>query len=259
MRSPAQRRITIVEPLQSSRGRFPETQWSLVLAAGGPGSTAAAPALERLCALYWYPIFAFVRRQGHPLEDAQDLTQSFFTRLIDKGDLAAADRARGRFRSFLLTACQHFLLNERDRMAAVKRGGGRVALPIDIAALEERHQRSLAHDETPEHLYERQWCLTLLASVLDAVRAEYAAAGNEELFVRLRGYLTMDDAVGTHAHAAAELRMTPGAVKVAVHRLRRRYRDVLRQRVAETVHSTDALDEAVDDELRHLLTILSAV
>lgn len=226
-----------------------------MLAAGRRGSAQAEEALERLCTLYWYPIFAFVRRHGHSREEAEDLTQSFFTRLIEKEDLRAADRERGRFRTFLLTACQHFLLNERDRTLAIKRGGGRAAIPIDLASAEQRYQSSLAHTVTPEHLFDRAWCLTLLASVLDTVRDEYVEQGNRNLFERLRGFLTMDDAAGSHAGAAADLDMTPAAVKVAVHRLRRRYRDALRRRVGQTVDS----DEAIDDELRYLLKTVSDV
>lgn len=224
-----------------------------MLAAGRRGSAEAEEALAHLCALYWYPVFAFVRRRGHSLEEAQDLTQSFFTRLIEKEGLAAADRDRGRFRTFLLTACQHFLLNERDRELAIKRGGRISAISIDVAIAEARYQLSLAHAETPERLYHRQWCLTLLASVLDTVRSEYVAAGNEHLFERLRGFLTMDDAAGTHANAAADLDMTPAAVKVAVHRLRRRYRDALLRRVAETVDS----EEAINEEIRELMKTVS--
>lgn len=241
--------------MQSSRGRFATTQWTLVLAAGRRGSAEAEVALARLCALYWYPVFAFVRRRGHSVEEAEDLTQSFFTRLIEKEDFAVADRDRGRFRTFLLTACQHFLLNEHDRSMALKRGGGRTAIPIDLAAAEERYQRSLGHSETPERLYHRQWCLALLESVLDTVHDEYRAAGNERLFQRLRGYLTMDDTTGTHAEAASDLGMTPAAVKVAVHRLRRRYRDALRRVVAESVDS----EEDIEDEIRDLMKTVSDV
>jgi DNA-directed RNA polymerase specialized sigma24 family protein len=239
--------------MQSGPGRFVTTQWTLVRAAAGADPALAADALARLCSLYWYPVFAFVRRRGHSVEDAQDLTQGFFTRLIEKEELGAADRDRGRFRTFLLTACQHFLLNERDRRLASKRGGGQAHLSIDFTAAEARYQRSLSHDETPEHLFHRQWCLALLATVLESLRIDYANAGNEALFDRLRGFVTMDDAAGTHADAAADLEMTPGAVKVAVHRLRRRYRDALRARVADTVDS----EEAVEAELRELLSTLS--
>jgi DNA-directed RNA polymerase specialized sigma24 family protein len=240
--------------MSSNRSRFATTQWSLVLAAGRGDSAEAEEALARLCALYWYPVFAFVRRRGHPIDEAQDLTQGFFTRLIEKGDLSDADRDRGRFRTFLLSACQHYLSNERDRMLTLKRGGGFTAVPLDVvAAAEGRYQRALAHEETPEKLYDRQWCLTLLECALATLRAEYVADGSEQLFDRLRGFLTMDDDAGTHAAAASDLGTTTAAVKVAVHRLRRRYRDSLRQLVAETVDSP----QEVDDEMRYLLQTVS--
>jgi len=228
--------------------RFPTTQWSVVVAAGRDDSSAH-DALAALCARYWYPVFAFVRRQGHSTDDAQDLTQGFFTRLIEKGDVGDADRTRGRFRSFLLAACQHYLANERDRAAALKRGGDRVAIDIDVAAAEARYQRALSDGETPERLYGRQWCLTLLESVLDDVREEYAATRQEQVFERLRPFVTANDDAGTHAGAAKDLGMTAGAVKVAVHRLRRRYRDALRRRVGDTVASPGE----IDDEIRVLL------
>jgi RNA polymerase sigma-70 factor (ECF subfamily) len=234
--------------------RFATTQWSLVLAAAGRrGSAEAEEALARLCALYWYPVFAFVRRQGHLADEAQDLTQGFFTRLIEKGDLGDADRGRGRFRSFLLTACQHYLSNERDRARAARRGGGLLPVSIDVAAAESRYERALAHEETPERLYERQWCLTLLAGVLDDMREGYEATGRDRVFDRLKGFLTGDEGAGTHADAARDLGMTPAAVKVAVHRLRRRYREALHERVADTVET----DEQVDEEIRHLLATLA--
>jgi RNA polymerase sigma factor (sigma-70 family) len=232
--------------------RFATTHWSLVLAAGQRGSAGAEEALARLCSLYWYPVYAFVRRQGHPRDDAQDLTQGFFTRLIEKGDLGDADRSRGRFRSFLLTACQHYLSNERDRARAQKRGGGILPLSMDVAVAESRYERALAHTETPERLYDRQWCLTLLAGVLDDLREDYEAAGKGRVFDRLKDFLTGDNGAGTHAEAARDLGMTADAVKVAVHRLRRRYREALRSRVADTVET----DQEIDDEIRHLLKTL---
>ena len=235
------------------RDRFATTHWSVVLAAGERGSAGAEEALARLCAEYWYPIFAFVRRQGHATEEARDLTQGFFARLIEKGDLAVADRSRGRFRSFLLTACQHFLSNERDRERALKRGGGRLPVPIDVAMAEGRYKRALAHSETPERLYDRQWCLTLLAQVLDDLRKDYADAGREAFFDRLKDYLVADGSAGTYKQAAGDLGMTAGAVKVAVHRMRRRYQEGLRRRVADTVESTQDIDE----EIRHLLGAVS--
>ena len=228
----------------AGRGRFATTQWSLVLAAG---ETGADEALARLCSLYWYPVFAFVRRQGHSADEAQDLTQGFFTRLLEKRELGDADPNRGRFRSFLLTACCHFIANERDRTRAIKRGGDAVAIPIDIIEAEGKYERALVSEETPELLYERQWAFTLLAGVLQTLRSEYAAAGNGRLFDRLSVLLTDPD--GTHADAARDLDMTLPAVKMAVHRLRRRYREAVRERVADTVSSA----EEVDDEIRHLM------
>jgi RNA polymerase sigma-70 factor (ECF subfamily) len=234
-------------------GRFATTQWSLVLAAGLRGSAADEDALARLCALYWYPVFAFVRRRGYGSEDAEDLTQGFFARLIEKGDLASADQSRGRFRSFLLSACQHFLANEGEKRRAQKRGGDQPALSIDVAAAERRYERALGHDETPEVLYERQWCLTLLGRVLDDLRDEYHATGRERLFDRLKPYLTGDEDGGTYAEAARDLAMEEGAIKVAVHRLRNRYRQALGATVAATVASADD----VADEIQHCLRTLA--
>ena len=234
------------------RARFATTQWSLVLAASSRGSPDAAEALARLCSLYWYPVFAFVRRQGYPSDEAQELTQSFFTRLIDKNNLEDADRSRGRFRSFLLAACRHFLSNELDRVRRLKRGGDSDRIPIDVALAEGRYQQALSHSETPERLYDRQWCLTLLDCVLSTLRREYAEAGHERLFDRLRGFLTFDEGAGTYADAARDLGMTPAAVKVAAYRLRRRYRDTLCRCVADTVAS----ESEVDDEIRYLLKML---
>ncbi|MBS0574824.1 MAG: sigma-70 family RNA polymerase sigma factor [Proteobacteria bacterium] len=231
---------------------FATTSWSLVLAAGERGSVKAEQALERLCALYWYPIFAFVRRQGHGADAAQDLTQGFFSVLIGKGEIARADRARGRFRSFLLASCQHFLANERDRDHALKRGGGVVSVPIDIVAAEQRYERALGHAETPERFYDRQWCLTLLDAVLDDVRAHYVAAGKGRIFDVLKVFLTGNEDAGSSATIAQELGMTAGTVKVAIHRLRRRYGEALRVRIADCVST----DQDIEDEIRHLLASL---
>lgn len=206
-------------------------------------------ALARLCSLYWYPVFAFVRRQGHSADEAQDLTQGFFTRLLEKRELGRADQNRGRFRSFLLTACRNFISNEKDRLRAIKRGGGAAPIPIDLVEAEGRYERALASVESPERLYERQWALTMMAVVLDSLRNEYVAAGNELLFDTLGGLL--NGRGGTQADAARELDMTIPAVKMAMHRLRRRYRDAIRERVADTVDSP----EEVDDEIRHLMNM----
>ena len=242
---------SIVNP-DSGRSRFATTQWSLVLAAARSGAPDGE-ALARLCSQYWYPVFAFIRRQGRSADQAQDLTQGFFTRLLEKRELGHADQNRGRFRSFLLTACRHFISNEDDRMRTIKRGGAAAAIPIDLVEAEGRYERALVSVETPERLYERQWALTLMAVVLDSLRNEYAAAGNERLFDRLSEFVT--DPTGTHADAARDLDMTIPAVKMAVHRLRRRYREALRERVADTVDSP----EEVDDEIRYLMRTVGNV
>jgi DNA-directed RNA polymerase specialized sigma24 family protein len=236
----------------ATAARFETTQWSLVLAAGQGGSPTAEQALARLCALYWYPVFAFVRRKGHAPEDAQDLTQGFFARLIEKGGLGDADRSRGRFRTFLLTACQHYLANEYDRAMTAKRGGGTKPVPIDAAVAERRYERAFAHHETPERVYDRQWCLTLLDGVFEALRADYAESGRAELFDRLKDFVNADEDVGTHADAARDLNTTAGAVKVAVHRMRKRFREELLRRVADTLGP----GQDVEDEIRHLLAAL---
>ena len=243
-----------MDSFSGNRARFATTRWSLVVAAGARESAEGAEALSRLCAAYWYPIFAFVRRQGYDAGDAEELTQSFFARLIEKNYLEDADRNRGRFRTFLLTSCQHFLSNERDRASRLKRGGDLTRISIEAAAAESRYQRALAHGETPERLYDRQWCLTLLDSVLTSLGQEYADSGHDRLFHRLSGFLTFDEAAGTYAEAAAELGMTAAAVKVAVYRLRNRYRDALRERVADTVVSAGD----VDDEIRHLMEAIGS-
>jgi len=227
--------------------RFATTHWSLVLAAGGTDPVAGEEALSRLCSLYWYPVFAFIRRQGYSPEDAQDLTQGFFTRMLEKREIGHADRDRGRFRSFLLTACSHFLSNERDRVQTIKRGGFAFAVPVDVIEAEGRYERALVTTDTPERHYERQWARTLLASVLDTLRREYGGAGNERLFDRLSVFIA--DPGGSYAGAARDLDMTLPAVKMAIHRLRRRYRDALTERVADTVDSPDE----VEDEIRHLM------
>lgn len=227
--------------------RFATTRWSLVAAAKDP---TAGQALAELCGLYWYPVYAFVRRRGHSADDAGALTQEFFARLIEKAGIAGADPAKGRFRSYVLGACRHFLANEHDRAAAKKRGGGHVVESLDLTDAERRYAAEPADDRTPEQLFERRWALTLLDDVLAGLQAEYATAGQELLFDRLKSSLTGE--AGPYADLAAELGMTEGAVKVAAHRLRRRYRDRLRAAIAETVET----DDDVEAEIRDLFTAL---
>jgi RNA polymerase sigma-70 factor (ECF subfamily) len=231
--------------------RFATTQWSLVLSARERGLAAANDALAELCTLYWYPLYAFIRRQGYGADEAQDLTQGFFARLLEKDFLASVAREKGRFRSFLLAACKHFLSNERDRARALKRGGGEVAL--DFGAAEQRYAREPAHVLTPERLFERRWALTLLEQVLARLREEITAAGKGALFERLKGFLVGDEAAGSYRDAAKELQTSEGAVKVMVHRLRRRYKALLREEIERTVGEGRA-----EAEIRHLRSALGA-
>jgi RNA polymerase sigma factor (sigma-70 family) len=230
---------------------FATTRWSLVAAAQDPAAPDARQALADLCGAYWYPVYAYVRRRGHDHHDAQDLAQGFFARLLEKHDLAAADRTRGRFRSFLLASCQHFLANHHDREAAQKRGGGRARVPLDAATAEGRYAREPAHADTPERAFDRQWALDVLDRVVGGLRAEYAESGRGKLFDELKACLAGGSDIG-YADLGERLGMTAGAVKVAVHRLRQRYRDRLRAAIAETVATADE----VDDEIRDLLAAL---
>ena len=235
-------------------GRFATTQWTLVLAAGNGTAAAADEALAALCQTYWYPVYAFVRRRGHDPDDARDLTQSFFARVIEKSALGHADPARGRFRSFLLTAVQNFLANEHAKSQAQKRGGGVGVVPLDAADAESRFAGEPSHALTPERLFDRRWAMVQLELCLDELRQEYARRGQSPLFVRLQPFLGGDVPGGSYPAVAAELGMTESAIKVAVHRLRQRYRELLRRQILQTVTSPDE----VDDEVRHLFAALAA-
>jgi RNA polymerase sigma factor (sigma-70 family) len=240
--------------LPAGAGRFATTHWSVVVAARDGDSPQARDALAALCGTYWYPLYAFVRRQGNSADAAQDLTQEFFARLLEKDFLAVVDREKGKFRSFLLAACKHFLSNERDRARAQKRGGGRQPLSIDARDAESRYLLEPADPLTPEKLFERRWALTLLEQVLARLRDEFGRAGKEQLFDRLKSYLTGAPDGASYAEAASELEMSEGAVKVAVHRLRRRYRDLLHDEIARTTDSP----ADVDDEIRCLFAALAS-
>lgn len=225
------------------RGRFATTHWSLVLAAARDEDRDGRVAMERLCECYWYPLYVFVRRRGHQPEDAQDLTQAFFTRLLDKGDVARASPDRGRFRSFLLASLQNFLINEYDRSRALKRGGGARLASIDMTGAEERYVEEPASDVSPDDQFHRKWALTLLDRALNRTRLEYERSGRAALFARLADLMTGAGPDDSHRAAAAALGMTEGAVKVAVHRMRRRFRDILRSQIAETVDADQITDE----------------
>jgi len=233
---------------------FTTTHWSVVLAAGLTDAPQAAEALEQLCRGYWYPLYAYVRRSGHPPEDAQDLTQEFFARLLAKNYLSAVHRERGRFRWFLLCAVKRFLINERERALTEKRGGGAIYVPLDGMKAEGRYRLDAADHTTPDKLFDRAWATNLIQTTYQRLEEEHALEGKGRLFEWLRVFLSGDRADLTCAEAGAELGMTEGAVKVAVHRLRRRYRDLLREQVAQTVHTAADLEE----ELRNLKAVFSA-
>ena len=230
------------------RGRFATTHWSLVLAAARDEDRDGCRAMESLCEQYWYPLYVFVRRRGYAPEDAQDLTQAFFARLLEKGDVSRATPARGRFRSFLLASLQNFLLNELDRMRTLKRGGGVHITSIDMGDAEERFVSEPATADTADDHFHRRWALMLLDRGLDQTKLEYERAGKAALFARLVGLMTTAGPDDSYREAAADLAMTEGAVKVAVHRMRRRFRDVLRSQIAETVDADE-----VDDEIAFLI------
>jgi len=231
---------------------FATTQWSIVLAAGEGRRENAVDALSQLCESYWYPIYAYVRRRGYSAPDAQDLTQSFFARLLEKESLQNADPVRGRFRSFLLTSMKHFLSNERDRASAQKRGGGRATLSLDLAAGESRVNIEPEHDWTPQRLYERQWALTLLELVLGRLETEYQEAGKVRQFELLQGALGGGLQTLSYADVAAELGLSIEAARQAASRMRKRYRALLREEVARTV----ADPGEVDGELTNLFKSL---
>jgi RNA polymerase sigma-70 factor (ECF subfamily) len=233
---------------------FVTTQWSVVHTAARPDTTQAGAALEKLCRTYWYPLYAYVRRRGHSAADAQDLTQAFFARLLERNWVGAADRERGRFRTFLLTAMSRFLADEWDKVRAQKRGGDRVHVPLQLDSAETRYGLEPADEAaTPEQSYERRWALTLLDTVLQRLREEYEREGRGALFAGLHVCLVGGREAQPYAELAGRLNLSEGAVKVAVHRLRKRYRQLLRSEIAQTMTET----EDVDEELRHLFSVLS--
>ncbi len=233
---------------------FATTHWSVVLNAGEAGSPVADEAIARLCKIYWYPLYAYVRRQGYNADQAQDLTQEFFARLLAKNYFRALDRQKGKFRSFLLASMEHFLAKEWRDARRLKRGGGQTISSLDETNAESRYKLEPAETMTAERIYERRWAFTLLEQAHQHLRQEFVAVVKLSLFEALQVFLTGDRSDITYAQVGANLDMTEGAVKVAVHRLRRRYGEVLREEIANTVSSP----EEVEDELRHLLTVVSS-
>lgn len=232
---------------------FVTTHWSIILRAGGAASKDADAALEELCRAYWYPLYAFVRRKGHSVEDAQDLTQNFFAHFLEGKSWRVADRSRGRFRTFLLTALKNFLINEWKKGNREKRGGGRRILSLNAEETETRFLAEPADARTPEKAFERQWALVVLDRVLSQMQTGFAAAGRGRMFEELKAYLTGEDPESSGTEIARRLGMTEGNVRVTIHRLRGQYRDLLREEVARTVETP----EAIEDEIRHLISALS--
>jgi RNA polymerase sigma-70 factor (ECF subfamily) len=232
---------------------FATTQWSMVLLAGRNDTDRAREALAKLCKTYWYPLYAFARRQGNAPPDAQDLTQAFFARLLERRDLAAADPQRGRFRAFILTAMKHFLASEWQRARTQKRGGGGEVISLDWAAAEQRFDLEPAAGLPPDRAFDRQWAVALLDAVMERLQAEYRGEGEVAKFVLLKSALTGNRTEQPYAELAACLDSTEGAVKVMVHRLRKRYRALLQSEIAETV----ATPAEAEEEMRYLIQCLS--
>jgi RNA polymerase sigma-70 factor (ECF subfamily) len=227
----------------SHPARFITTRWSLVLAAGERDSQQKRRAIAELCEAYWQPVYAFIRRYDGDSDASLDLTQEFFSRLLEKDSIRDADPQRGRFRSFLLAAVRHFLSNERDRATAQKRGGGRVHFSLEVATI----PLELSTAETPEREYDRQWALSLLDRSLARLEKRYAEQGKADLFATLRPSLTVEPEANRYSELAEKLGMSEGAVKVAVHRCRRRFASLLREEIAHTVNSPADVDAEVRD------------
>jgi DNA-directed RNA polymerase specialized sigma24 family protein len=232
--------------------RFPTTHWSRVIAAGNEGVPLAREALADLCRTYWFPLYAFIRRKGNGPERALDLTQAYFASLLERRTVAAADPTRGRFRSFLLADCCHFLAHDREHDAAARRGGGHALVSIDARDAEGRYLVEPSHVETPQRLFDRDWALALLDYVLASLRKEYEESGRGATFEVLKVVLEARSSRVPHSELAERLGTTVAAAQVAVHRLRKRYRDALRAAIADTV--VEAAD--VDDELNDLFAAL---
>ncbi len=237
---------------QHGQRSFATTHWSIVLAAAHDSRPDAQAALATLCETYWYPLYAYVRRLGYQAEDARDLVQGFFAVLLEKRYVKAADRERGRFRSFLLTALKRFLLKQRERAHAQKRGGTARLVSLDFESGEGRYSLEPSHNVTPEAIYQRRWALTVLDRAIVRLRQTYVDADKTAFFESLKAFLTGEAGAPPYEQVARELAMSEGAVKVAVHRLRRRYRDLLRSEIAQTV----ADPEEVEEELKYLLAVL---
>ncbi|HYS52331.1 MAG TPA: sigma-70 family RNA polymerase sigma factor [Thermoanaerobaculia bacterium] len=231
--------------------RFHTTQWTLVFTAAADDA-ASRPALNTLCEMYWFPVYAFIRRQGHDATEAEDLTQAFYAKLIEKAYLAQVDRSRGKFRTFLLASVKHFLSNQRDRTLAQKRGGGATHVPIDLTAAEERYASEKAGGLSPEEIFEKRCALSLLDTALGRLREEYVERDDLRGFEALAPLLT-GDSPDLYEKVADDLGMSRGALRVALHRMRGRFRLILREHVASLVAAPDQIEE----EIRHLMNAVT--
>jgi len=232
---------------------FRTTRWSVVLLARQDQSVQGEQALEQLCRSYWYPIYSFIRRQGHDSPRAQDLTQGFFAKVLEKKYLSDADAARGKFRSFLLASVKHYLSNEWDYITRLKRGGGNPLLSLDEEAAEGRYQAEPASHETPDKLYDRRWVEALLELVLTRLRSEIAGQGHEKRFDQLKIFLVDEKGAVSFSEIATRLGMTEAAVKGVVRRMRKRFRELFREEIAHTVASP----EQIDEEIRSLIALMA--
>jgi len=246
-------RNAIGQSTQNGAVAFATTHWSVVLAAQGE-STEADAALEKLCRIYWWPLYGFVRREGYKPEEAQDLTQAFFARLLERRDLETVRQERGRLRSYLLASLRNFLSKARHREMTVKRGEGRPLVSLEDLLARERADQEPSHKLSADRIYERRWALTILEQVLTRLRAEYEAAGKLPLFDRLKELLARESGQPSQAEIGAEMQMTENAVKQAFHRLRHRYRQLLHEEISHTVAAPDD----VEDELRHFISVLQS-
>jgi len=239
--------------IAGGRASFGTTQWSVVRAAGQPTGVESREALATLCARYWYPLYVYARRRGLAADHAADMTQGFFTRLLEQKTIRGADPQRGKFRSYLLGTFKHFQSHEWQRARAQKRGGGRTLIPLDPHDAETRYNLEPSHELTPERLYERQWALTVLELSLEELGRQCAGEGKERMFLRFKPFLSGGTGEA-YREAGAELGMNEVAVRVVVHRLRRRYRQLLRDQIRRTVNSADD----VEDEIQHLFAAISS-
>jgi len=233
---------------------FATTHWSIVVSAGQQPSPDSRRALASLCEVYWYPLYAYARRRVPDVNDAQDLTQAFFAELLEKNYVGSATPERGRFRAFLLTAFKHFLSKQWEKAKAQKRGGGRAPISLDFAAADSSLRIDPAAGLTAERFYDQQFAIALLGQIMERLKGEFEAAGKTQLFEELKGFIIGNHAGTTYADVAQRLSMTEPAAKMAASRMRRRYRDLLREEIAQTVDGPDEVDE----EIRDLFTTLSS-